>query len=148
MANEFLGRGWRFPILPDETGTLGYCEGPENIEQSLKVLLMTAAGERVMRATFGTEAPRLVFAPGSEQHLRLLEQSVRAAIRDFEPRVDVLEVRAEAGGARTDAALVPEAGAAGREETRVTVAISYLVRRTNSRFNLVFPFYLGTVEAS
>src|SRR5688572_27281290 len=148
MANEFLGRGWRFPILPDETGSLGYCEGQENVEQSLKILLMTAVGERVMRATFGTEAPRLVFAPSSEQHLRLLEQSVRAAIRDFEPRVDVLDVRAEAGGAARDAASVPDAGAAGREEARVTVAISYEIRRTNSRFNLVFPFYLGTVEVA
>ena len=41
---------------------------------------------------------------------------------------------------------MPEAGSAGREEARITVAISYRVRRSNTRFNLVFPFYLGTVE--
>ena len=144
MANEFIGRGWRFPILPDQTGSLAWSEGQDNIEQSLKVLLLTAAGERVMRPTFGTEAPRLVFAPGSDQYLRLLEQSIRAAVRDFEPRVDLLDVRAEAGVA--DPGTMPDAGSAGREEARVTVSISYQVRRTNSRFNLVFPFYLGTVE--
>ena len=44
MANEFLGRGWRFPILPDETGSLGYVEGQPNVEQSLKILLLTAVG--------------------------------------------------------------------------------------------------------
>jgi phage baseplate assembly protein W len=144
MANEFLGRGWRFPILPDDTGTLGWAEGQPNIEQSLKVLLLTALGERVMRPAFGTEAPRLVFAPGSEQYLRLLEQSIRAAVRDFEPRVDLQDVRAEAG--ITEPGVVPDAGSAGREEARVTVSIDYTVRRTNSRFNLVFPYYLGTVE--
>lgn len=144
MANEFIGRGWRFPVLPDETGSLAWSDGQENVEQSLKVLLLTALGERVMRPTFGTEAPRLVFAPGSEQYLRLLEQSIRAAVRDFEPRVDVLDVRAEAG--LGDPGTRPEAGSVGREEARVTVSIDYKVRRSNSLFNLVFPFYLGTVE--
>jgi phage baseplate assembly protein W len=144
MAQDFRGRGWRFPILPDETGSLAWSEGQDNIEQSLKVLLLTALGERVMRPTFGTEAPRLVFAPGSEQYLRLLEQSIRAAVRDFEPRVDLLDVRAETGVA--EPGTMPDAGSAGREEARVTVSISYTVRRSNSRFNLVFPFYLGTVE--
>jgi Bacteriophage baseplate protein W len=144
MAEEFRGRGWRFPILPDEAGGLGWCEGQPNIEQSLKVLLLTALGERVMRPTFGTEAPRLVFAPGSEQYLRLLEQSVERAMREFEPRVDVVEVRAEPGV--TEPGTVPEAGSSGREEARVTVSIAYRVRRSNTRFNLVFPFYLGTVE--
>lgn len=146
MANEFVGRGWRFPILPDETGSLGFCDGQPNVEQSLKVLLLTALGERVMRPTFGTEAPRLVFAPGSQQYLRLLEQSIRAAVRDFEPRVDLVDVRAEAGV--VDSGNMPDVGSAGREEARVTVSIDYKVRRTNSRFNLVFPFYLGTVEVA
>jgi phage baseplate assembly protein W len=146
MADDFRGRGWSFPILPDETGSLAWSDGQPNIEQSLKVLLLTALGERVMRPTFGTEAPQLVFAPGSDQYLRLLEQSIQAAVRDFEPRVDLLDVQAETDAA--DPALRPDAGSAGRAGARVTVSISYQVRRTNSRFNLVFPFYLGTVEAA
>lgn len=144
MANEFIGRGWRFPILPDETGSLGWCDGQPNVEQSLKVLLLTAIGERVMRPAFGTEAPRLVFAPGSEQYLRRLEQSIQEAVLNFEPRVDLLDVRAEPGTA--DPGTIPDASSVGRAEARVTVSISYKVRRTSSRFNLVFPFYLGTVE--
>ncbi len=143
MASAFQGRGWRFPILPDETGALGYTEGQPNVEQSLKVLLLTALGERVMRADFGTDAPRLVFAPGSDQYLRLLENTVRAAVRDWEPRVDLLDVRAE-----TDAPdpLVQPDPTDPAAEARVTVSIDYQVRQSNSRFNLVFPFYLGSVE--
>ncbi|HMF57058.1 MAG TPA: GPW/gp25 family protein [Pyrinomonadaceae bacterium] len=131
MANEFVGTGWRFPILPDETGGLGYVEGDTNVEQSLRILLLTDLGERVMRSDFGCRAPRMVFAPGSEQSLRLLETTVSEAVRDWEPRIDLEEVRAE-----TDI----------EDETRVIVNISYLVRRTNTRNNLVFPFYLGTLE--
>jgi phage baseplate assembly protein W len=84
-----------------------------------------------MRPDFGCDAPRLVFAPGSMQYLRLLETTVREAVRDWEPRVELEDVRAEVD---------PE------EETRVIVSIDYRVRQTDTRTNLVFPFYLGTVE--
>jgi phage baseplate assembly protein W len=131
MKNEILGKGWRFPILPDETGSLAYVGNDVNVEQSLRILLLTDLRERVMRADFGCQAPSLVFAPGSVQYLGLLETTVREAIRDWEPRVETESVTAEVD---------PE------DETRVTVQIRYLVRQTNTRNNLVFPFYLGTIE--
>jgi len=131
MRNEILGKGWRFPILPDETGSLAYVGNDVNVEQSLKILLLTDLRERVMRADFGCQAPSLVFAPGSVQFLGLLETTVREAIRDWEPRVETESVIAEVD---------PE------DETRVTVQIRYVVRQTNTRNNLVFPFYLGTIE--
>jgi phage baseplate assembly protein W len=130
---SFLGRGWRFPIQPDAGGGLGYVEGGPNIEQSLRILLMTALGERVMRPTFGCAAPRLVFAPGSVQYLRLLETTVREAVRDWEPRVQLDDVVAET---------IPG------DETRVNVNIDYRIRGSNTRNNLVFPFYLGQLEVS
>ena len=131
MKNEILGKGWRFPILPDETGSLAYVGNDVNVEQSLRILLLTDLRERVMRADFGCQAPSLVFAPGSVQFLGLLETTVREAIRDWEPRVETESVIAEVD---------PE------DETRVTVQIRYVVRQTNTRNNLVFPFYLGTIE--
>ena len=133
MSNEILGRGWRFPILPDESGGLAYVEGDANVEQSLRILLLTSLGERAMRATFGSKAQRLVFAPGSVQYLGLLETTVREAVRDWEPRVELEQVRAEADA---------------RDQRRVTVNIRYRVRRTNTRNNLVFPFYLGSTGQS
>jgi uncharacterized protein len=131
MANEFVGTGWRFPILPDLTGGLRYASGDENVEQSLKILLMTNLGQRVMRTDFGSKAPGLVFSPGSLQYLGLLETTIHEAVRDWEPRVDLEEVRAE-----------PDLD----DESRITVNIGYRVRKTNTRNNLVFPFYLGKVE--
>ena len=99
---DFLGRGWRFPILPDASGALGYSEGGEHIEHSLRLILMTTFGERAMRPDFGCEAPDLVFAPGSVQYLRLLESSVRKAVRDFEPRVELEFVDRGSGSGRAE----------------------------------------------
>jgi hypothetical protein len=129
MTGEpFLGTGWRFPILPDAAGRLDYARGEDSIAQCLVVLVQTALGDRVMRPDFGTRAPQLVFAPGSEQNLSALEQSIRDAVRDFEPRVDLEEVLAEADPT---------------EGFRVTVSITYRIRRSNTKANLVFPFYVG-----
>jgi hypothetical protein len=133
MSEGFLGTGWRFPILPDTTGSLRYASGEDDIAQCLLVLLQTEVGERVMRPDFGTQAPGLVFAPGSSHYLRLLEQSISDAIRTFEPRVEVNSVLAE-----TDPA----------DATHVTVSITYQILRTNTKANLVFPYYLGVVGGS
>lgn len=132
MAKDFLGRGWRFPIVPDELGSLGYVEAEDNVEQSLRVLLLTALGERVMRPDFGTDAPSLVFAPGSSQNLHLLETTIRDAVRAWEPRVVLDEVSAEMDPTETP-----------NSEVRAIVSIRYRIRQTNTQQNLVFPFYLG-----
>lgn len=133
MNSKIVGTGWRFPILPDASGSLSYVDGDENVEQSLKVLLLTHLGQRVMRPDFGTRSRSLVFSPGSLQYLGLLESTIRDAVRDWEPRINLEQVRAEVD---------PE------DETHVTIHIGYLVRQTNTRSNLVFPFYLDTVERS
>ncbi|GLY05334.1 MULTISPECIES: GPW/gp25 family protein [Actinoplanes] len=124
----FLGSGWRFPIVPDEAGRLSYAHGEESIRSCLLALVQTGLGDRVMRPDLGTRAPDLVFAPDSVQNLRDLEDSIRDAIRRFEPRVDLDAV---------DVETVPG------EESTVTVAVRYRIRRTNTKGNLVFPYYLG-----
>lgn len=130
MSNsDFIGRGWRFPILPDASGSLSYASGDANVEQSIRILLLTSLGDRVMRADFGCKAKQLVFAPGSVQYLGLLETTIKEALRDWEPRIELETILAEVDPS---------------DETRVTVSVSYRVRPSNTRNNLVFPFYLGT----
>ena len=124
----FLGRGWRFPIVPDAGGGLGYLDGDDNVGQSLFLLLSTGWGERVMRPRFGTNARGLVFAPGSVANLKALEASVQDAVRDHEPRVRLVGVVA------TPDPLEPE---------RVDIEVTYTVRRTNTRSSVVFPYYLA-----
>jgi phage baseplate assembly protein W len=126
--SDFQGRGVVFPLLPDAGGALRYVDGDRGVAQSLRLLLRTVCGERVMRADFGTTAPDLVFAPGSETNLRLLEQTVTDAVELHEPRVrlDSVEVTPDPQS--------PE---------RVDVLVTYTVRRTNTRDSIVFPYYLA-----
>jgi len=130
MGQDFLGTGWAFPVLPDSSGGLRYATGEASIQDCLVVLLQTATGERVMRPDFGTTAPTLVFAPGSPANLRMLEASITDAIQAYEPRVDLDSVVAE-----------PTPG----ELNKVVVSITYRIRQTNTKANLVFPFYLDTL---
>jgi phage baseplate assembly protein W len=130
MGPDFLGTGWAFPVLPDPAGRLRYAVGEDSIQDCLLVLLQTATGERVMRPDFGTTAPTLVFAPGSPANLRTLEASITEAIQIYEPRVALDSVVAE-----------PTPG----EENKVVVSVTYRIRQTNTKANLVFPFYLDTL---
>ena len=126
MSEDFVGTGWRFPILPDETGRLGYASGGDSIRACLLALLLTARGERVMRPELGTRAPELLFTPDSARNLRDLEDSIREAVLDFEPRIELDEVHAERAG-----------------QGRVDIRVAYRIRHSNTKANLVFPFYLG-----
>ena len=118
MANDFIGKGWRFPIVPGPTGALAWSDGDDNVEQSLRLLLLTRLGERVMRSDFGSNLGAMVFQPGSDQNLRSIEREVSGAIARFEPRVEVLSVTAEADA---------------KDATQITVSLAYRVRRTNTR---------------
>lgn len=129
IRDDILGTGLRFPLIPDARGRIGYVAGQDNIEQSLQVLLQTNLRERVMRSTFGTSVRQQLFSPGSEKGLRMLERSLSDALRDFEPRVEVIEIRAE-----------PEPA----EPSQINVRIDYEVRATYVRGSLIFPFYIGT----
>lgn len=125
MTN-FLGRGWSFPVDASD-GDVDLVEGETDIEQSIRVILSTAPGERVMRPNFGCGIHSYVFEAVDTTRLTLIEDEVRDALIEWEPRIEVLAVDAEL---------------ADRSTGRLDVDIEYRVRRTNNEFNLVYPFYL------
>ena len=123
---EFLGRGWSFPVETSD-GEVDLVAGETDIEQSIRLILSTAPGERIMRPEFGCGIHSYVFAAVDRTRLTLIEDEVRDALIEWEPRIEVLAV---------DAAL------ADRSTGRLDVDVAYRVRRTNNEFNLVYPFYL------
>jgi phage baseplate assembly protein W len=127
MAGEFLGTGWAFPIRVDEQGAIVPVTAEDAVRQAIWLVLSTAAGERVMRPTAGAGLADLVFAPNSPATQGMVVSAVRDALVEQEPRIDVLDVTA-----------TPDPG----DGTRLNIEIDYAVRATNSRFNLVHPFYL------
>lgn len=124
---EHLGIGWAFPIRP-QGGALRYVRYEEDIEQSIGIILETARRERVMVPGFGAGLRNWVFASNSPQVQRAVEAEVERALTEHEQRIDVEAVRARTS---PDAANV------------LLIEIDYVVRRNNSAFNLVYPFYLS-----
>lgn len=124
----FLGLGWNFPVtLDDERHVALAPSAAETVRQSIWTILSTAPGERVMRPDFGCGLQDLVFAVNNAGTANAAARTVREALAVWEPRIDVLDVYATADPQRPNVLLIE---------------IDYVIRSTNSRFNLVYPFYL------
>lgn len=126
MASEFSGVGWRFPIQI-ANGKIAAAQGEDTVRQAIWMILGTTPGERPMRPDFGCGIHALVFAPVNPSTLGQLASEVQQALIRWEPRIDVISVTAE-----------PVPG----NPQAIAIAIDYRVRANNSRFNLVYPFYL------
>jgi uncharacterized protein len=126
-ASDFIGRGLRFPVSVDHTGGIAWATGPDALDRSLRVILSTAKGERPMRPEFGCGIWDLLFAPVNDNTLGLMAESTRDAIGQWEPRVTLEAVQVTPDP--NDAALV-------------LIEVTYRVKVTNDRRNLVYPFYV------
>lgn len=124
---SFVGRGISWPMGVDHTGAIALTDGPEDLDRSIRIVLATAPGERVMRPQFGCRIWELLFEPVTANLLGLMAQAVRDALAQWEPRVHV-----------EDVAVVPDAD----DASMVRIHVAYRVRATNDRRNLVYPFYV------
>src|SRR3546814_10823435 len=75
--DPILGRGWSFPMTTESRGPI-LVGGAEKVEQSLRLILFTTPGERVLRPEFGCGLRDLVFRPNtttfrSEEHTSELQ---------------------------------------------------------------------------
>lgn len=129
---SFLGRGFSFPPRFSTGGAdVEMVSNAEDIEQSIRLLLGTTQGERVMREAFGCNLTGMLFEEIDQALLSRIQQTVSNALLHYEPRVDLERV---------------DVNVTDRMGGRIDVNVLYRIRATNSRFNLVFPFYL--MEAS
>lgn len=127
MAKEFLGKGWKFPVGIDKRGGIALSQYEEKIRESVLIILETAKGERVMRSDFGCGIHDFVFSTINTSTLTLIQSSVKEALVLWEPRIEVLSV---------------EISKERLNEGILLISIDYRVRKTNTEFNLVYPFYL------
>lgn len=123
----FLGRGWAMPVeLEPRTGLVASVQHEEDIRQSIRIILETAPGERVMRPNFGCRIHEMVFDALDSTAIQRIRSLVEESLRRCEARIDVLNV------------VVEETPS---ERGQLIVEIDYRVRKTNQTGNLVFPFY-------
>ena len=91
MNAEFYGRGMAYPLRVGGAG-LAESAGVAKVEQSIRIILGTQYGERVMRPRFGCNLSSLVFAPNDATTANLARYYVKEALARWEPRIDVLDV--------------------------------------------------------
>ncbi len=131
-SKKFLGTGWSFPPQFSANGkNLEMTSNLENVHKSLEVILHTDLGERTLQEDFGASLRRFLFEPLSNSLLIDMKERVSNAIVRHEPRVildnvEIVQNKLEAG--------------------LLLIQLQYTVRSTNTRFNMVYPFYLN--EAS
>jgi phage baseplate assembly protein W len=140
MSKEFLGRGWKFPVAVNPTtGRIAMSEYEEDIKESIRIILATAPGERLMRPDFGCGIHDLVFSTISRITVGLFESRLREAITKWEPRVDILKLDISTRDAANGKFETERDARSGK----LFIKLACRVRDTNTEFNLVFPFYLN-----
>ena len=126
-TKAFLGRGWGFPVTFSKASKqVVMLEAEEDVKNSIEVLLQTTLGERIMQPEFGASLEQHVFDSISTSFRTFITEQIRIAIVKNEPRAELITVEYEediTGG-------------------KIDLLINYLVRGTNSRYNIVYPFYL------
>ncbi|MCC5938902.1 MAG: GPW/gp25 family protein [Lunatimonas sp.] len=129
MENEqaFLGRGWSFPPSFDyNLGEVSLLNGEADIESSLEILLSTKLGERIMQPSFGCQLDELQFSPLNRTTITYVADLIETAILYHEPRIGVEKINmSEAPG----------------QVGIILIELHYIIRATNSRKNMVYPFY-------
>ncbi len=123
---DLLGVGWAFPVGVDARGRIALARHERDIEEAIRIILLTPKGQRVMRPEFGSRLHDLIFAPNTPTTAGLAAYYVEEALGMWEPRIEVRDVNA-----RPD----PE------DNGRLLVDITYQIKATYDRRTLVFPFY-------
>lgn len=125
--NSFLGTGWSFPpTFENVANQVTMISDEDDIYNSIWVLLLTGVGERIMQPDFGCNMNVLLFEPLTTSLKRRIKDMVTSAIINFEPRVSLNNVTLSGNDL----------------EGVVIVTVQYTIIATNSRYNLVYPFYL------
>jgi len=125
MEKSFLGRGWKFPVQIGHDGAFVLSEGNEDIREAILIVLKTARGERVMEPDFGCGIHDYVFEIVNQSTIIRMQEEIRKALLLYEPRIEVLKIAGEYVG-----------------NGKLLFSIDYRVISTNSRYNLVYPFYM------
>jgi phage baseplate assembly protein W len=134
VDKSFLGNGWAFPptfakqpLAVGGGGKVALASGEDDIRQSLTILLSTTPGERIMQPAFGCGIKSHVFDTLSTSVITEIKNLVERAVLFFEPRITLHNVLV-----RDDDAI----------HGRLDILLEYTVRTTNTRSNMVYPFYL------
>ena len=125
---SFLGTGWSFPPTFHNSGNVGIemVENELDIRQSLEILLSTGVGERIMLPEYGCDLQAYLFDSISNSKIHFLKDLITTAIINYEPRIELNKLTID----HSD-----------YQEGIIRISIDYTIETTNTRDNMVFPYY-------
>jgi hypothetical protein len=126
MNEDIYGRGLAYPLQTSAKGGLAESAGIRKIEESIRMILGTNHGERVMRPRFGCNLKALVFAPNNTATANLARIYVEEGLRRWEPHIELVALRIENDN----------------RQGHLLIDISYRVRATQEVASLVYRFNL------
>ena len=123
---SFLGTGWAFPpAFSKYDYSVQMVSELEDIMESIRIILKTQPGERIMQPEFGCPLRQMIFEPNDESFQVQINEIIDRALLNFEPRIKFI-------------------GTELREQDTldgfVKITIDFSVIITNTRHNIVFSF--------
>jgi len=126
---SFLGTGWSFPPRFDQaSGSVAMTADEEDIAASLQILFGTLRGERFLNPKYGLNLRELLFEPMSTTMTTFVKDNIRTNILVYESRIAVENLALDTSR---------------QYDGRISILLEYRVRATNSRYNLVYPFFIS-----
>ena len=125
---DFLGKGWSFPVKFNKAlNSIELSTGNDDIMQSIELILGTIPGERHFHPSFGCDLSFIAFEKLTLSLQTKIKDVIETAILRFEPRINLESVKFEED----------------IENGIVFIHLFYEIKSTNSRTNMVYPFYLN-----
>tara|TARA_B110000438_G_C15797650_1_gene643598 strand:+ start:130 stop:552 length:423 start_codon:yes stop_codon:yes gene_type:complete len=125
---SFLGTGWSFPpSFNKHTKSVDMVSDEIDISQSLKIILFTDLGSRIMRPDFGSDVKNFTFESINKGSIARLSDVVEGAINRHEPRIDLEKVDIDHSNA---------------VDGKLLIQLTFMIKSVNVRTNAVFPFYI------
>lgn len=128
MENQgFLGVGWSFPPKFDKySKSVVMDQGEADIENSIRIILGTYPGERLMKPKFGCTVKRMNFENIDKGNVTNIQEIVGNSLLLYEPRVKFESI---------------EIISQDEQEGLIVLQLNYSIISTNTRHNIVFPYY-------
>lgn len=132
MADKaFLGMGMKFPPqINPATGRFVVSTNEESVKESIYLILMTQKSERFLRPEFGSDLMSYTFMDINLTSVSILKRNITDQLLSQEPRIGDITIE-------TDSTTKPGC---------LILNIGYTIIESNTRDNLVFPFYVDQIE--
>ena len=120
--------GWQFPIVFNKySQSVETSQGNQSIKESLRVLMTTTCGERIMELEYGSDINKIAFKNLDLNTITYITNDIKKIIERWEERISIKNV---------------EIRKLSAEEGIICISLSYIVKETNEVDNFEMKYNL------